>query len=75
MNKLTNDIALFSTPGAILLNIDGWLGSMQLVNLVLAIIVSAISIISLVFVIRKNYLISRCKKLELIQAEKELFKN
>ena len=74
MNKL-NNIALLSTPGAILLNIDGWFESMHTLNLVLAIVVSAVSLVSLFFVILKNYYAIRYEKLRMKRSNEFYYKD
>ncbi len=74
MNKI-NNIALFSTPGALLLNIDGWLGSMHILNLILALVVSAVSLVSLFFVILKNYYAIKHEKQKMKRNNESYYKD
>ncbi len=72
MNRAYNFIAVITTPGAILLNLEDLSKNMNVLNLLLTFIVSVVSIVSLIFIIRKNYYQAKHERYEIEKIQTEI---
>ena len=63
MNNLNKLTAMISTPLAFTINLDSWVKGVQLVSPFLTLIISMLSIISLIVIIRTNVHKDRDQKL------------